>query len=193
MKYAMNKVGSIMDNDQKTRQSISELVDGEVEPQQIASLMGSLREEAHRKTWDSYQQIGELIRNEAAALSLSRDFDERMRQRLAAEPTQLAPRRGLARLAAWPTALAALAAASLGFFVVPSFFHSDQTMPVLPSSVVQDQAVGHDQLLADASHSVPSIHAAAFDYIRLHQGSNPSLYRDARPVRPAHADLEPRP
>lgn len=69
---------------------ISALMDGELDPDDAARLLGAMKEDAAlRETWMAYHLIGDAMRQSG---SLGTDFSAGFAQRLIAEPTVLAPR-----------------------------------------------------------------------------------------------------
>jgi sigma-E factor negative regulatory protein RseA len=69
---------------------ISALIDGELDEHQAAGVYARVRTEAEaRERWDSYHLIGDAMRGERC---LPPRFNEKLRARLAQEPTVLAPR-----------------------------------------------------------------------------------------------------
>lgn len=178
-----------MDSGEKTRQHISELADGELEASQATHLLKRLGTGEARDTWDVYHQIGDVLRADAMAGAVSKDFSRKFAERLAAEPVVLAPKRSLAsRIATWPTTLAAVAAAGFGFFIAPSLFDArDSGLPL--TSPAPMARVSHGSLLADAG-STAAVRQSA-DYVLMHQGSNPALYGAALLARPALLDSTP--
>ncbi len=180
----------MMDGSEKTRQQISELADGELDPSLAGRLLKQLREQDLRDTWDRYHQIGDAIRSDGMGACVSADFSKRFAERLAAEPVLLAPRPSLlGRLGNWPTTLAAIAAASFGFFVAPSLFKgTDADLPGTASSQVA--RVSHGSLLVGAVHpAVATDKAGMSDYLLMHQSSHPQLYGAAPLTRPAPLDI----
>ena len=170
-----------MNTEQSIRQQVSEFADGELEPQQVQTLLAALNgpaPNALRQDWDLYHYIGDCLRSEPMADDVSAGFSDRLAERLQGETTVLAPISGklAGRLRGWGAALTAVAAAAMGFALSPSFFHA----PVATSPAAL--ASGHTRvtspvasaMLADASSATANSKAA--DYIQLHQSANPSLY-----------------
>lgn len=176
----------MMDSGDKTRQELSALADGELDASQAARLIKRLGTDDLRATWDVYHQIGDVLRTEAMAAAVSPGFSRRLAERLAAEPVVLAPKRGLvSRIGAWPTTLAAMAAAGFGFFIAPSLLDGRDGMLPMPASAPM-ASVSHGSLLADAGN--PTVGRESADYLLMHQGSHPGLYGTAPLARPAILD-----
>jgi anti-sigma-K factor RskA len=120
--------------------------------------------------------MGDLLRSDTAAASVSEDFSARFAQRFAAEPALLAPQRTLvSRFSAWPTALAALAATGFGFFVAPTLFNSNESSPPVAPSITASAPAAEKTLIADAKRGAVSIDAQA-DYIRMHHAAYSPIY-----------------
>ncbi len=173
------------DNGEQAREQISALVDGELDGAQAAKLLAQEEGTELRDTWGLYHRIGDVIRSEAMAGSMSPDFSARFASRLAAEPTVLAPRRSLAsRMIGWPTTLAAAAAAGIGFFVAPSLFEGGA--PGLPSVGPSPVArISHGSQLADAGEPA---RREVRTYLLMHQRAHPAPFGADPLVRPATLD-----
>ena len=74
---------------------ISALMDGELDDQEARNLVGRLKTDpALRIRWDEFHLVRDALRGEPL---LSSQFNVAVTQRLAAEPTVLAPQRGGSR------------------------------------------------------------------------------------------------
>ena len=74
---------------------VSALMDGELDHQESMHWLARMKTDPHwREDWQTYHLIGDAMRQMPC---LSRDFGQRLSQRLAEEPTVLAPKRSLAR------------------------------------------------------------------------------------------------
>jgi len=73
------------------QERISELVDGELASSYLAVTFATLNSEDGQNTWDIYHQIGDVLRSDDMAISLSPNFAASFAARLDAEPTILAP------------------------------------------------------------------------------------------------------
>jgi sigma-E factor negative regulatory protein RseA len=93
---------------------ISQLMDGELDEPAIETTLAALRREAHAaETWRTYHLIGDAMRDTPL---LSAGFVARLAERLAAEPTVLAPARRAPRLRrAWAAAASVAAVALVGW------------------------------------------------------------------------------
>lgn len=167
----------MMDGGEMNRQRISALVDGELDATEARDLLRRMHDTETRATWDAYHRIGDVIRNDAMARDLSRDFGARLTERLATEPALLAPkRRLLSRFSGWPVTLAAIAATGFGFFVAPTLFTGKGgQLPAEPAVAAVSVQTSQGTLLADAG-PIAALSAEPAAYIRLHQASHPGLY-----------------
>jgi sigma-E factor negative regulatory protein RseA len=72
------------------KESVSALMDGEIESQEeVTRILGSMeRDDTLESAWDEYHLIGDAMRSNSL---LSVDVSQQVAERLAAEPTVLAP------------------------------------------------------------------------------------------------------
>ena len=169
-----------------SKQQISAFVDGELPNHDVPVVMAALRAAEHASDWETYHQIGDVLRSETMAAPLSARFTESLAARLAAEPPLLAPKpRLIDRLRpAWPVAAAAMAAALTGFVIAPQFMRSDapdSTVITAAESVSQGSVIARTDFPASGDDAY-----ALNDYIRIHHGSYPSLYGAAQLARPVN-------
>src|SRR4051812_23919083 len=80
-----------MNTNNMTQEQISALADGELDDSHVDAALAALRQGPGREAWDAYHQIGDVLRSDDMAVSLSPGFEARMAARLAAEPVILAP------------------------------------------------------------------------------------------------------
>lgn len=80
-----------MDTKEISREQISALADGELVDAHVNMALTVLRQPEEHVTWDLYHQIGDVMRSEEMAFSLSDGFAAKMSARLDAEPTIIAP------------------------------------------------------------------------------------------------------
>lgn len=80
-----------MNTKERTQEQISALADDELSDSQIELALAALRDPQGRADWDMYHQIGDVLRSDDMAFSLSDGFSARMAARLEAEPVILAP------------------------------------------------------------------------------------------------------
>jgi sigma-E factor negative regulatory protein RseA len=144
---------------------ISALMDGEVDQKSAAQLIEALTRDAEAvRTWRNYHLIGDAMRG---GLLLSEGFTERLAQRLAAEPTVLAPRRIRTESPRLFTVSAAAASLAAVAFVGWRAF-APQT-GVAPAPVAQIQAP------VEAKPVLVPLPNAANDYLLAHQGFSPRV------------------
>ena len=143
---------------------ISALMDGEVDEKSAAQLIEALARDAEAiRTWRSYHLIGDAMRG---GVLLSERFTEGVAQRLAAEPTVLAPRRMRTESPRLFT-MSALAAsfAAVAFVGWMAFAPQPQ---VAPAPLAQIKAP------VDKPPMIP-LPTAANDYLLAHQGFSPRV------------------
>ncbi len=187
--------GSIMERSDNIRQHVSDLVDGETDPEQLEPLLRQLAQQQGqgpgegRAAWDLYHQIGDALRSTDAPPAISPQFGARFAQRFASEPVLLPVRRSLlSRLGDWPTTLAAVAAAGFGFLVAPAMLR-DQLPAFLHEAPLAQRATDMKETKDVQAHEFeqgvqvarrmrPAVTPAAIvpDYIALHHSAHPSLY-----------------
>src|SRR5450830_533065 len=80
-----------MDTKEISREQISALADGELVDAHVNVALAVLRQPEEQITWDLYHQIGDVLRSDEMAFSLSDGFAAKMSARLDAEPTIIAP------------------------------------------------------------------------------------------------------
>jgi len=94
-------------------ENISRLMDGELDDAELQSVLSGLKQPAGVATWACYHAIGEALRQQVHFGAYALGVAPRLAERLAAEPTVLAPRRvALERTATWAWAAAATIAAA---------------------------------------------------------------------------------
>jgi sigma-E factor negative regulatory protein RseA len=144
---------------------ISALMDGELDEKSAAQLIEALTRDGEAvRTWRRYHLIGDAMRG---GLPLSDGFTERLAQRLAAEPTVLAPRRIRTESPRLFTVSAAAASVAAVAFVGWMAF-APQTS-VAPAPVAQVQAP------VEAKPVLVPLPNAANDYLLAHQGFSPRV------------------
>jgi sigma-E factor negative regulatory protein RseA len=120
------------------RQRISELQDGELDAAGTARLVDAMAGDPDlRGTWERYHAIGLAIRGESVHAS-RRGVADVVRERIAHEPTVLAPRRNDAKRPTTKRPIAgialAAAAAFLAVFVAPGLFDGVSSLPSVPAT-----------------------------------------------------------
>lgn len=127
---------------------MSALMDGELEDESAEALFATLRNDDElRHTWAAYHVIGDALRETPV---LSKGFSARLAERLAEEPTVLAPPKPKPRkypAIAWPAAASLAAVAILALALKPGHESGPGNLPVQPpASMAQasdNQATEH--------------------------------------------------
>jgi sigma-E factor negative regulatory protein RseA len=144
---------------------ISALMDGELDEKSAAQLIEALNRDAEAvRTWRSYHLIGDAMRG---GLPLSDGFTERLAQRLATEPTVLAPRRIRTESPRLFTVSAAAASVAAVAFV--------GWMAFAPQTSVAPAPVAQVQMPVEAKPVLVPLPNAANDYLLAHQGFSPRV------------------
>ena len=153
---------------------ISELMDGELDDRAAAAVIGALsRESEARDTWRIYHLISDAMRDTRL---LSAGFAARVAEKLAAEPTVLAPKRQTFGLRAEPgrwLALPAAAAASLAGVALVGWlaFAPQQQGAQSPAPLAQATAIS----AGGTKPVIVPLPSATPDYLLAHQGFSPRL------------------
>lgn len=172
-------------------QSVSTLMDGEQDgdeaAQEIARIKTNTADVSSRDGWDVYHLIGDVIRDDAAGVPvLSSGFSARFSERLAQEPTVLAPR--TARFTRKLQTYALSAAASVAAITVVgwmAFSTTGSIKPDAPAELAQAPVVQPKPLVAVLQaplvRSQPQLDKAGeaslenmHVYMLAHQGLSPS-------------------
>lgn len=151
-------------------ENISALMDGELDDQQATRELNRLKtDSALRAEWHSYHLVGDALRGERL---LSPGFNEKLAQRLAEEPTVLAPRRVPAKPTRFTT-YALSAAASLAAVALVGWMALSPSVPVAPLAKVTPSIPA--PVLVDAPQvATVSSEGRMNDYLLAHQGFSPS-------------------
>lgn len=163
---------------------ISAFMDGELAQQDAGGAFESLRDEGDaREVWRRYHLIGDLMRDpNALSGRFGPEFSSRVAERIAQEPTVLAPSRrriGAARMPVWAlSAAASLAAVALVGWVAfgpqeePQLAASPPQVPVAQETAqVAPPAAAHDYLLAHQGYSPRNSLQGAAPYVRTVSGA----------------------
>lgn len=151
---------------------ISALMDGELDERQTEREFARVKQQGElRETWDIFHLIGDALRGERLlATELSRRFSER----LALEPTVLAPRRRRARRTA---TYVLSAAASLAAVALVAWAAVSLTQTATPQAEVASAPAAPAVLSPRAPPpqvaSVPD-EGRTSEYLLAHQGVSPS-------------------
>ena len=146
---------------------ISELMDGELEDRDAARLIGTLGGEGEtRDAWRMYHLIGDAMRDTRV---LSAGFAARVAEKIAQEPTVLAPKALQGeRPRNWFAVPAAVAAGVAGVSVVGWL----ALAPQAPSPVATVAAPPLAQVQPAQPQTIP-LPSATSDYLLAHQGFSP--------------------
>lgn len=154
-------------------EQISALIDGELESEEAGRQLNRVKQDPGlRDTWDAYHMIGDALRGSSV---LSPGFERRVMQRLATEPTVLAPQRRTARRISPTVSYALSAAASLSAVAAVAWVALSGNAPG-----TADQQPNYAQ--APTAASVAPMRASvavpegarAHEYLLAHQGVSPS-------------------
>ena len=157
-------------------EEISQLMDGELDTGRVDDVCAGLRDTGCVATWVCYHVIGDSLRGSATATT---GFSARFSQRLAAEPTVLAPQRKTAPAAAALAIAATVAAVSVVGWVALA------TMPTAPNALVAARQAATIRA-ADARPAVDN------EYVLVHQEYSPTTaIQGVRPYLRAVAASEP--
>lgn len=80
-----------MNTNEMTGEKVSAFADGECASPEVELALAALRHSKGKAAWDIYHQIGDVLRSDDMAVSLSPGFAARMAARLESEPTIVAP------------------------------------------------------------------------------------------------------
>lgn len=158
------------------KEHVSALMDSELGDDEGSGCVRRLKTDAAlRESWEIYHLIGDTLRGSAAA-----GLPTRFHERLASEPTVLAPQRSATTRSrpsryVWSAAASVAAVAFVGWMAAPLFESPVQTAAVAPvqAAAVQPaavvvpaaQGVG-DYLLAHQRYSPRSVMAGVASYVQ---------------------------
>ena len=175
--------------DTKTvNQQISAFADGELDCVQHAHMLDVLRTPAARAAWNTYHEIGDVVRSSDAAIAFSPDFEARMAARLATEPSHLgAPGSAITAAPAWrrfgvpggamaATVLLAVALGPRFPAMLPGSMSATMATTATMAATGDAGAAGHvgPVVLRDSQID---------EYLLAHQRFSPSLYSTAQYAR----------
>ncbi len=153
------------------KETLSAWMDSELNGQQAGSLPPQLKRDAQlRRDWDCYHLIGDALRGVDGA-----DLGAKIRARLDAEPTVLAPRRRgkpeKLHWAALSVAASAAAVAFVGWMALPGTQPGPMQVAVVPAAEVWQAAApagdgANDYLLAHQRYSPSSAMQGVAPYVR---------------------------
>lgn len=185
-----------MSASEKTQEQISAFADGELDDPYIANVLASLRKEEYKDDWELYHQIGDVLRSNDMAVSMSSGFAARMAERLEKEPTIIAPTdvvaspsaqetqsasliamRNAGKRWALPGMAAAVAVAAIAFVTTPHL------MVAMNKSSDATLASTSAETASIASNTVTLRDPRIDDYLLAHQQFSPSVYSTAQYAR----------
>lgn len=146
------------------KERLSELMDGELDDKSAAEVIQALgRDREAVRAWRTYQLIGDAMRESRL---FSAGFTARFSERLAQEPTVLAPRALRAESRRW---YALSAAASLAAVALVGWIAFSPQPQVAPSPVPVAQ------VQTDPKPNLVPLPSATQDYLLAHQGFSPRV------------------
>ena len=147
---------------------ISALMDGELDDRSAAELIDALgRDREALLAWRSYHVISDAMRE---GRLLSEGFAARLSERLAAEPTVLAPRALQSESRRWYALSAAASLAAVTLVGWMAFAPQPQVVPgPVPVAQVQPAQV------PDVKPNIVPLPTATNDYLLAHQGFSPRV------------------
>lgn len=152
------------------KERISALLDGELGDREAAGVIAELQAGGEaRETWRTYHLISDAMRDTRL---LSPGFADRVAERLAAEPTVLAPRRLKPQARPWVSIPAAAAASLAGVALVGYLAFSQQQAPSVPVAAAPVEKKQPEAVPAPQTVPLPS---GTPDYLLAHQGFSPRL------------------
>lgn len=185
-----------------TREQISALIDGELLSQQVDSALAALRQSEARADWEIYHQIGDVLRSDDMAVTLSAGFAARMTARLDTEPAIVAPvatiavgrtdadpsTKHAAKRWAVPSMVAAAAMTTVAFITTPQLMVAlkDESMAKPTAIGVAPEAIERGVVLVKSASDGEVLRDPRIDdYLLAHQRFSPSVYSTAQYARPA--------
>lgn len=148
------------------KEQVSALMDGELADRESDSCVARIRVDAELRaeTWDLYHLIGDSLRGHIAPAVV-----DRVRAKLAAEPTIVAPARRASRRGAWYALSAAASVGAVGlvgWMALPLF-------DLQPGQTDAVRVVAATSPAAPPPATVPIAHGVG-DYLLAHQRFSPS-------------------
>ena len=153
-------------------EKISQLMDGELDARSARRELDRLKQGGElRENWESFHLIGDALRGEPM---LSQEFGARLLERLAVEPTVLAPRRSVVRRV---TTYALSAAASLSAVALVGWVAISTQTVTLPAGEMASASVA--ARVEPPPAPKPQLASVPYDgthneYLMAHTGFSPS-------------------
>ena len=166
-------------------ENVSALMDGELDAAEASREIARFRLDAARiEAWDTYHAIGDAVRGESAsATGLSPGFSQRLREKLALEPTVLAPRLRLSATAKPIQTYALSAAASVAAVAVVGWTALNILNPDAGSGTLAQAPASSKAAVVVLQPAVPSrieptatatVPEHMHEYLLAHQGISPT-------------------
>ena len=156
-------------------ESISALMDGELDSDEAAREIARVKQDsARRDDWNAYHAIGDAMRG---ARALSPDFSQRLSEKLALEPTVVAPRPRLPRTM---QTYALAAAASVAAIAAVGWMAGNMLNPDVAPSTMAQAPTAKPPAIALQTPPLPPRAAPTMapehvhEYLLAHQGISPS-------------------
>ncbi|MDP1718501.1 MAG: sigma-E factor negative regulatory protein [Burkholderiales bacterium] len=146
-------------------EKLSALIDGELDDQEMERQLALLKQNNDAQdSWEMFNLIGDTLRGDSR---ISPDFSRRIAERLALEPTMLAPQRRAAKNGVRYAMSIAASLAAVSVVAWVAFSNNPLTAPGSPASV---------HLAGPASAQLASINSQGQmnEYLLAHQGFSPS-------------------
>ncbi|MEO8537673.1 MAG: sigma-E factor negative regulatory protein [Betaproteobacteria bacterium] len=167
-------------------ESISRLMDGEIDAAEMDTVCAMLKNDAAMTAWACYHTIGDTLRGETA---VTRNIGMAVSHQLASEPTVLAPRRALASAPAswaWAAAASVAAATVVGWTAyslidsTPASFAKAGEAGTMRAAQIRALTVPQDYLLAHQEYAPANALQGVGPYLRDVAATSP--------MRPAVAE-----
>ena len=162
-------------------ESVSRLMDGELDTDEAAREIAHCKQDAMRRdAWNTYHTIGDAMRGEHSQAGLSANFSKQLSERLALEPTVLAPRLRAPKITqTWALKAAASVAAVAAVGLMAVNMLNPETAPgTLTQAPAANVAKAPVVILQPAGPTRLEPVAAApehmHEYLLAHQGISPS-------------------
>jgi sigma-E factor negative regulatory protein RseA len=150
-------------------EQISALIDGELQSDDAGRELSRVKQDPDlRDTWDTYHLIGDALRGGSV---LSIGLDRRLAERLASEPTVVAPQRRATRRIPTAVSYALSAAASLCAVAAVAWVALSGTGEPQPG-IAQAPAVANVAPVVATTATPEAVRTN--DYLLAHQGVSPS-------------------
>lgn len=157
---------------------ISALMDGEFDEHELSDSLSALaRDDEVRHCWRIYHLIGDAMHD---CCVLSKDFNTRLAERLAGEPTVLAPARTASRWerGRWLSLAAAAGVAAVSLVGWLEYAPREAVAPAGPAAVTAQVAPTAGPVVAAAKTRVPArvpLPSGTNDYLLAHQAYSPRI------------------